>query len=258
MHATLDESQVVRPEAFQPPILGTGSPGTGTSVLRVNRSTGGFSFSLEINGIDPAIVENSVGPNATGIHVHIAPNDKRGPVAIDVHHLARQSLPDTNGLTVTETGFRLVVDGVYSRQQGDFESPFTLEQLVDGLLEGAVFVAVHTNTNSLFKTGAIRGNYPAVAATASQFLRGDGNGDGSVDASDAVFLMDFLFRHGLAATCGAAANVNNDGKFDIADPVYLLSALFRGGVEIPTPYPECGVGPAGAEEFGCEASGCSL
>lgn len=254
VEATLDEAQVVRPEAFRPPILGTGSPGTGTSRLTLDTETAAFTFTLEMVGVSAEILDNSVGENATATHVHAGAPDARGPILIDVHHLARQGLPESNGLTVTEDGFRIEIEGVLSSQQGALETGFSLQDAADFLRSEQSFVAVHTTTNSLFRTGALRGNYHRLGGVDLPFVRGDANGDGEVTAADAIFAVDYFFRGGRSPDCPEAVNANDDRKLDVGDPVYTLNTLFRGLTEIPAPFPDCGADPT--DGFGCPVASC--
>jgi hypothetical protein len=66
------------------------------------------------------------------------------------------------------------------------------------------------------------------------FLCGDANGDGSVDISDAVFLIAHIFSGGLAPCPPARGDANCDSAVDISDPVYLIAYIFTGG---PAPAP---------------------
>jgi hypothetical protein len=87
-----------------------------------------------------------------------------------------------------------------------------------------------------------------------QFIRGDGNGDGRVDLSDAVNTLDFLFSGGGNITCDDAADANDDSKIDISDPVGTLGFLFLGGPPMPDPGPvECGFDPT-ADDLRCHLS----
>ncbi|MGQ9592457.1 MAG: dockerin type I domain-containing protein [Planctomycetota bacterium] len=65
---------------------------------------------------------------------------------------------------------------------------------------------------------------------------GDANGDGSLDISDAVWTLTYLFAGGAPPASMQAADTNGDGKLDISDPIYLLGYLFLGG-----PPPVCPV-----------------
>jgi len=80
----------------------------------------------------------------------------------------------------------------------------------------------------------------------TDFVRGDSNGDGVVQISDAVADLTFLLSiGGPAPLCLDAADANDDGQFDIADPVRVLNALFLPGAPpLPAPYPSCGPDPS--------------
>jgi len=72
------------------------------------------------------------------------------------------------------------------------------------------------------------------------FVRGDGNGDGTVDVADVVYLLAALFTGGPPAVVAEAAFVNGDAAFDISDPIYLLAHLFSGGPPPAAPFPAAG------------------
>jgi uncharacterized delta-60 repeat protein len=96
-------------------------------------------------------------------------------------------------------------------------------------------------------------------AARSIFLRSDCSDDGIVNISDAVCILNWLFRGGAAPVCLATADADGGGAVDIADPVYLLSHLFLGGPAPPDPYPTCGVPETALDpELGCDApvGGC--
>ena len=77
-----------------------------------------------------------------------------------------------------------------------------------------------------------------------RFRRGDMNGSATIDLSDAVFGLSYLFLGGTVPLCLDAADANDDARFDIADPIFVLSFLFSGGVHPPAPGPDsCGDDP---------------
>ena len=84
----------------------------------------------------------------------------------------------------------------------------------------------------MFEWGAYWGN-PDLSM-ASYVLRGDANGDGVIDLADVVYLINYLYRSGLAPDPQEAGDTNCDGIVDIGDVVYLLNYLYRGG---PPPLP---------------------
>ena len=87
-----------------------------------------------------------------------------------------------------------------------------------------------------------------------RFRRGDCNGDGYVDLSDAVCTLDWLFLGDLAPPCIAATNINGDEGVDLSDPVALLNHLFAGTAAPLAPFPECGLSNRAIDqELGCQA-----
>ncbi|MCX6832398.1 MAG: dockerin type I repeat-containing protein [candidate division Zixibacteria bacterium] len=67
---------------------------------------------------------------------------------------------------------------------------------------------------------------------------GDANSDGTIDISDAVFLISYIFSGGAApGDCrypNGKGDANGDGTVDISDAVHLISYIFSGG-----PAPHC-------------------
>ncbi|HNR99142.1 MAG TPA: lamin tail domain-containing protein [Planctomycetota bacterium] len=74
------------------------------------------------------------------------------------------------------------------------------------------------------------------------FVRGDANGDGRFDLSDAVFILLHLFK-GRPAPCLDACDVNDSGDLDIADAVFALAHLYGGGEAPRAPFPSEGPDP---------------
>lgn len=73
------------------------------------------------------------------------------------------------------------------------------------------------------------------------FRRGDTNIDGTVDLSDAVTTLLYLFSAGGNPPCLDAADADDSGTIELTDAVYTLSYLFLGKSEPPAPGPvECG------------------
>jgi hypothetical protein len=255
LRTSVDESQVVRPGPFQPPVFGTGSPGVGDAFLEVNPVTGNFTFDIEIDGVTPEDIDSSIGANLTGLHIHKGFSDVRGPIIIDVHYYARQALPETNGLTAIANGFRMHAEGTLAQMQGLEDTGLTVEEMVNILWTPEAFVAVHTSENDLTKTGAIRGNFSVVSP--AHFTRGDCNGDGERDISDAIFSLDHLFTGGSAPDCNEACNSNNSDAHDIADAIHLLGFLFQGTASPTHPFPFCDVDFEWQQSLGCERTTCN-
>jgi hypothetical protein len=67
-------------------------------------------------------------------------------------------------------------------------------------------------------------------------IPGDANHDHTVDISDAVYLIAYIFSGGLAPVPMTAGDVNADCTVNISDAVYLIGYIFSGG---PAPLPGC-------------------
>ena len=67
------------------------------------------------------------------------------------------------------------------------------------------------------------------------FLRGDANGDKTVDLSDAVYILLWLFASGGTPGCLDAADTDDAGDVEITDAIFLLNHLFLGGEAPPPP-----------------------
>ena len=89
------------------------------------------------------------------------------------------------------------------------------------------------------------------------FRRGDCNGDGSLNISDAVASLLSLFGGGAPPNCQDACDANDDGTLDVSDPVTLLGMLFSGFGDLPAPGPQnCGADPT-SDALDCSTfSGC--
>jgi hypothetical protein len=122
---------------------------------------------------------------------------------------------------------------------------------------GAVFPEIvidlqHRNPESDFHVFSLHLIARPADVKPVEFLRGDANGDGKVDISDAVRILDRLFAGGEGFDCNDAADTNHDGVIDISDAVSELTFLFLGGDLPPDPGPvTCGTGPP--PSLGCES-----
>ena len=74
------------------------------------------------------------------------------------------------------------------------------------------------------------------------FLRGDADGDGRRELSDAVRILAHLFQ-GRSAPCRKALDSDDDGRILLTDAVSLLRFLFSGGPPPPAPSEQCGEDP---------------
>ncbi len=69
---------------------------------------------------------------------------------------------------------------------------------------------------------------------ACDYICGDANGDSSVDISDVVHLIAYIFAGGPAPNPELSGDADCSGNIDISDAVYLISYIFAGG-----PKPDC-------------------
>ncbi len=81
---------------------------------------------------------------------------------------------------------------------------------------------------------AVTGNDPVITElivplTLKVIVCGDANNDGSVNISDVVFIMAFIFHAGTTPYPYESADANGDGSVNIADAVYLANLVFKGG-----------------------------
>ncbi len=66
--------------------------------------------------------------------------------------------------------------------------------------------------------------------TAPTYVCGDANGDASVDISDVVYLIAYIFSGGSAPSPLLAGDANCDIAVDISDVVYLIAYIFSSGL----------------------------
>ena len=68
------------------------------------------------------------------------------------------------------------------------------------------------------------------------FVRGDADGNSTVDASDILFILEMLFRNGPPTKCFDSADVNDDGFIDISDAFRLVLLLTGDQKVLEFPY----------------------
>ena len=100
------------------------------------------------------------------------------------------------------------------------------------------------------------------------FVRGDVDGVGNIDITDAVFLLNFLFQGGPTPPCMDAADVDDDGgqRPSITDAIFLLNWLFQGGRPPPPPTPstgrygigDCGIDPTDRNDDRIDEMDCEV
>lgn len=61
------------------------------------------------------------------------------------------------------------------------------------------------------------------------YICGDANGDESVDVGDAVYIINYVFKGGVAPEPIEAGDANSDKAVDVGDAVYMINYVFKGG-----------------------------
>jgi len=61
------------------------------------------------------------------------------------------------------------------------------------------------------------------------YICGDANGDSSVNVSDAVFIINYVFTGGAEPDPYQSGEVNCDGAVNVSDAVYIINYVFTGG-----------------------------
>jgi hypothetical protein len=74
----------------------------------------------------------------------------------------------------------------------------------------------------------------------------------AIDMADVRLLVDAIFLGEGDLTCDDAADVNDDGLIDLTDAILLLNHLFRGGVPPVYPYPRPGFDANAMDSLECE------
>ena len=128
-----------------------------------------------------------------------------------IHRLAA---PDEEYLAATL--YFTLLDGETTRLPNDVSADWRIIVRHDGNPEEISIPQVLVNAEKSFPSPAL-------------IPRGDANVDQSLDLSDAVFLLSFLFQGGPRSNCASSQDFNRDGRVDISDAVAILNCLFLGG-----------------------------
>ena len=88
------------------------------------------------------------------------------------------------------------------------------------------------------------------------FRRGDVNDDGSVDISDPIVILGYLFSGASIPTCMDASDSNDDAQVNVGDAIHLLGYIFNNGTPPPAPGPlTCGPDVTD-DTLGCYSNSC--
>lgn len=93
----------------------------------------------------------------------------------------------------------------------------------------------------------------SLAPPPPRFRRGDPNGDGAMDLTDAIEILRFLFLgQPPVLDCEKSADTDDSGELDLSDAMGLLEHLFLGRPAPRPPFGGCGVDPT-ADGLDCSA-----
>jgi hypothetical protein len=82
-----------------------------------------------------------------------------------------------------------------------------------------------------------------VSNSEPQFVRGDSDRNGEVNLTDAVVVLNHLFKGVPVASCLDTLDSDDSGFIDLTDAIYLLRFLFQGELPPPAPFPAAGPDP---------------
>jgi len=168
-------------------------------------------------------------PVAAGDAVSLACADLDGDGLTDV--TVTSTKPPTDGITPEASLTVLLERGAGFGPHTGYPLPFVPlgQKLADLDQDGALDLVAYSRDTVL----VLFGN--AAAPAAELFRRGDADGDGAMELTDAIAVLDRLFLGGEALRCPDAADANDDGEIDLTDPIAILSRLFSGGDALPPP-----------------------
>jgi hypothetical protein len=94
----------------------------------------------------------------------------------------------------------------------------------------------------------------------ARFVRGDADSSASINLTDGIVILNFLFTGGRAPACMDAADTDDSGqRLNLTDAVGIFSWLFQGGRPPATPSPNaptylaasCGADPTPDDGLDC-------
>ncbi|HVR76441.1 MAG TPA: LamG-like jellyroll fold domain-containing protein, partial [Planctomycetota bacterium] len=137
--------------------------------------------------------------------------------------------------------------------------PFNLTT-VGGILRGASCCWFNGSIDDVraYSYALSREEVEELAGKASlpRFHRGDADDNGSLQLTDAVAILGYLFLGSSAPGCLETADADDDGSVSLTDAIRILGYLFLGGPPPAPPGPptfDCGTDPAGSVDVGCDS-----
>ncbi|MBI4583495.1 MAG: hypothetical protein HY717_05695 [Planctomycetes bacterium] len=90
--------------------------------------------------------------------------------------------------------------------------------------------------------------------TSVPFIRGDADGSGEIDLSDAINILLYLFLGIGFPDCLSALDADGNGLLELTDAIAILDHLFITGQPFPPPFPACAL--AEDSPFWCKQARC--
>jgi hypothetical protein len=92
-----------------------------------------------------------------------------------------------------------------------------------------------------------------------RFVRGDADSNGTIELTDGIRILGFLFTGGPPPVCFDAADADDNGALLLNDAILIFGWLFQGGRAPSAPSPgaaayapqDCGEDPTPGDSFGC-------
>ena len=151
--------------------------------------------------------------------------------------------------------YQILRDGVEIGTALDDATPFLDVDVPDATLIYEVVGIRDADACDARSVGCVVGRVsPCFAIVEGEtFIRGELNGNGSIDLGDPIALLAGLFLDGVDLDCLDAADVNDDGVAELADALDLLGYLYGGATPPPAPFPACGFDRT-SDAIDCEIS----
>jgi hypothetical protein len=160
------------------------------------------------------------------------------PVSIAVADLNGDDLPDITTANYANRTLSVLlnkgVDGFPTHSAYGIGFPPTGHRVADLNRDGAMDLVGFYSAAAIVLLG-----HPKATDT-HHFLRGDTSGDGLLELTDPILLINRLFLGGELLRCEDAADADDDGELALTDAVLVIDRLFLGGPPLPAPYPTCG------------------
>jgi len=149
-------------------------------------------------------------------------------------------------------GFRLDREGDQVILLQADERRMILDEISFGALPPDVSFGIEESTGDLTILALPTPGGPN-GATTSLFVRGDANSDGSLDLSDCIYILSYLYLGQSAPACLKTADCDDTDAVDLSDVIYGLNYLYLSGPPIPEPHPNCGIDPTPDDGLSCLA-----